>query len=171
VTYVLSLLLRHLFLAAAVNCSVLYAFFPDGTKALITGHKTETGFADGDGTKARFDNPSGIAVDCEGNVLVANTRNHALRKVTLRCGSVSTLAGNGEPGYADRIGSAARFIDPWGIVVDAQGAIFVANSDNHCLRQVAPNTRAVSTLADNPEDLGGLADGQGAAARFDICAG
>lgn len=100
-------------------------------------------------------------------MLVANTNNHALRKVG-RCVAVSTLAGgiNGQ-GYADRIGAASRFNRPWSIEVDAQGSIFVANSDNNCLRQVAPSDGAVSTLAGNREEEKDFADGQAAASRFD----
>jgi len=149
----------------ALTASALYAFSPNGTKALIAGHKTETGFEDGNGTDARFNTPYGIAVDGEGNVLVADTNNHALRKVTLRCGTVSTLAGNGEAGYADGIGAAARFNHPMDIAVDAQGAIFVADIQNHCLRQVVPSTGEVSTLAGDAEEEG-FADGHGATARF-----
>jgi len=146
--------------------SALYAFSPNGTKALIAGHKTKRGFADGEGTDARFNAPRGIAMDGEVNLLVADTINHALRKVTLRCGTVSTIAGNGEAGYTDGIGAAARFDDPWGIAVDAQGAISVADSENHCLRQVAPGDGAVSTLAGDAEEESDFADGQGVAARF-----
>jgi len=148
------------------TASALYAFSPNGVKSLIAGHKTETGFADGEGTDARFNTPHGIAVDGEGNVLVADTYNHALRKVTLRCGTVSTLAGNGEAGYADGVGAAARLNEPWGIAVDTQGAIFLADSDNHCLRQVSPGDGAVSTLAGDAEADSGFADGQGENARF-----
>ena len=148
------------------TASALYAFSPNGMKSLIAGHKTEKGFADGEGTDARFNVPCGIAVDGEGNVLVADTSNHALRKVTLRCGTVSTIAGNGEEGYADGIGAAARFHEPRGIVVDAQGTIFVADCSNHCLRQVSLGDGAVSTLAGDAEEGSGFADGQGETARF-----
>jgi len=153
------------------TASALYAFSPNGMKSLIAGHKTETGFADGEGTDARFKAPCGIAVDGEGNVLMVDTNNHALRKVTLRCGTVSTIAGNGEEGYADGIGAAARFNEPWGIVVDAQGTIFVADSENHCLRQVSPGDGAVSTLAGDAEEGSGFADGQGETARFNCPTG
>jgi len=85
-------------------------------------------------------------------MLVADTYNHALRKVTLRCGTVSTLAGNGEEGYADGVGAAARFNEPWGIAVDAQHTIFVADSENHCLRQVSAGDGAVSTLVGYAEE-------------------
>ena len=148
------------------TASALYAISPSGVKSLIAGQKTETGFADGEGTDARFNIPFGVAVDGEGNVLVADTYNHALRKVTLRCSTVLTLAGNEEAGYTDGMGALARFDEPWGIVVDAQGTIFVADNENHCLRQVSPGDGAVSTLAGDAEAGRGFADGQGQTARF-----
>jgi len=155
----------------ACTTSALHAFSPHRVKLLITGHKTETGFADGEDTNARFNLPCGIAVHGEGNVLVADTYNHALRKVTLRCGTVSTLAANREEGFADGISAAARFNLPWGIMVDAQGAIVVADSNNICLRQVFPGDGAVSTLAGDAEEHSGFADGQGKTARFNYPVG
>jgi len=146
--------------------SAIYAFSPNGMKLLIAGHKTERGFADGDSSAARFDHPCGITLDGKGNALVADTSNHALRKITLRCGTVTTLAGSGWRGYTDGIGEAACFNYPWGIVVDAQGTIFVADCWNHCLRQVEPDNGAVSTLAGDGNKSGDFADGQSASACF-----
>jgi DNA-binding beta-propeller fold protein YncE len=117
-----------------------------GWHALLAGHKSETGYKDGNGPEARFNNPGGIALDLDHNVLLADTDNHALRKVS-RTGAVTTVAGSGEGGYADGVGTAAQFHRPWGIVVDAHGTIFIADRDNHCLRKVAPADGTVSTLA------------------------
>jgi len=76
------------------TASALYVVSPSGRHSLLAGHKTETGFKDGQGMDARFYQPCGIVVDGEGNVLVADTQNHILRKVA-RGGAVSTLAGSG----------------------------------------------------------------------------
>ena len=146
------------------TASALFAITKCGMQALLAGHRTERGFKDGQGGEARFDCPYGIAVDGDGNVLVSDTDNHTLRKVTLS-GAVSTLAGTGQEGFADGVGAAASFNKPWGIVVDAQGAIFVADSQNHCVRQVAPGEGAVTTLAGVGEESG-FADGQRTDARF-----
>ena len=93
------------------------------------------------------------------NVLVADTRNHVLRKVACS-GTVSTLAGSGygESGYADAVGAAARFNGPCDVAVEAHGSIFVADSDNRCLRQETGD-RTGSTLAGDAEDEAGFADG------------
>jgi len=146
------------------TASGLFAITKSGMQSLLAGHRTETGFTDGQGSEARFNHPQDITVDGDGNVLVSDTDNHALRKVTLS-GIVSTLAGNGQKGFADGVGAAARFNQPCGIVVDAQGAIFVADNANHCVRQVAPGDGAVTTLVGVGGEAGS-ADGQRADARF-----
>jgi DNA-binding beta-propeller fold protein YncE len=143
--------------------SVLYLITPSGWHALLAGHKSETGCKDGNGPEARFNNPRGIALDFDHNVLLADMGNHALRKVT-RTGVVTTVAGSGK-GYADGVGTAAHFNSPWGIVVDAHGTIFVADKDNHCLRKVAPADGTVSTLAGKGQ-VKGWSNGSGESARF-----
>src|SRR5262245_23372229 len=79
------------------------------------------GSTDGIGADARFGFPLDVAVDASGNVFVADTRNHTIRKIT-PAGVVTTLAGlAGVPGSADGSGSVARFREPQGIAVDATG--------------------------------------------------
>ena len=90
--------------------SALYAFSPNNMKSLINDHQTETGFADGEGNKAFFNCPQGITVDSE---LRGVARGQPpLIKVTLRCGTVATLAGNWEAGYTDGAGATAHFNKP-----------------------------------------------------------
>jgi hypothetical protein len=88
--------------------------------------------------------------------------NNALRRVS-KAGEVSTLAGNGEEGFADGQGKAARFYWPAGVALAANDEIVVADTCNHAIRVVSPGG-AVPTLAGYGE--AGFADGQGAAARF-----
>jgi len=167
--YVCSIAVAPSGIRFACTGTALFAITKCGMQALLAGHRTERGFKDGQGGEARFNGPHGIMVDGDGNLLVSDTDNHALRKVT-PSGAVSTLAGNGQAGFADGVGAAARFNEPWGIVVDSQGAIFVADSQNHCVRQVAPGDGEVTT----PVGVGGeegFADGQHAAARFQLPCG
>src|SRR6266404_4619799 len=103
------------------------------------------GSADGTGSAARFNHPSGVVVDGAGNVYVADTDNHTIRKVT-QAGVVTTLAGlAGYAGSTDGIGSAARFNHPSGVAVDSTGNVYVADSGNDTIRKVTPEG-VVTTL-------------------------
>jgi len=126
----------------------------------------EQGFADGEGSAARFNEPRGIAIDAEGNLYVADTDNHRIRKVTPQ-GEVSTLAGSGPTGrdaggFADGEGHNAQFRVPFGIAIDRVGNLYVVDTYNHRIRKVTPQGE-VSTLAGGEK---GFADGKGSTARF-----
>ena len=95
------------------------------------------GPADGTGTAAQFNNPSGVAVDSSGNVYVADWSNHNIRKIT-PSGAVTTLAGSGVSGFADEPGTAAKFSSPWSVAVDSSGSIYVADSVNNRIRKITP---------------------------------
>src|SRR2546422_457511 len=122
------------------------------------------GSADGTGADARFNAPFGAAVDSAGNVYVADTFNHTIRKETPGGGG-TTLAGNaGQPGSADGTGNAARFRAPSGLAVESAGNIYVADSANSTIRKVTPGG-VVTTLAGSAGQQGST-DGTGTAARF-----
>jgi hypothetical protein len=92
--------------------NTLQLLTPAGQLAIIAGNEDEAqGFEDGKGANALFRGPFGMTVDSAGRIVVADFRNHALRRVS-KAGEVSTLAGNGEPGLADGKGDAARFNGP-----------------------------------------------------------
>jgi streptogramin lyase len=141
---------------------------PAGAVTTLAGAGS-SGTADGTGAAARFNWPTGVAVDVAGNVFVADTWNDTIRKVT-STGVVTTLAGlAGSEGSADGTGAAARFNHPWGVAVDGAGHVFVADNWNDTIRKITP-AGVVTTLAgtaQGPWPLGGgSADGTGAAARF-----
>jgi len=119
------------------------------------------GPADGLGAEAQFDKPCGVAVDAQGNVYVADAWNHKIRKVTPD-GMVSTLAGS-TLGFADGPGESAQFNSPYGVAVDAQGNVYVADANNSKIRKITPDGM-VSTLAGSTQ---GFADGAGDTAQFD----
>ena len=136
-----------------------------GIVRTLAGTTGVTGSTDGTGAAARFYNPFGIAISPAGNVFVADTYNHTIRKVT-RAGVVTTLAGSaGNIGSADGTGSAARFNFPFGIAIDKAGNLFVADSENSAIRKVT-SVGVVTTLA-GTAGAPGSADGTGSAARFD----
>lgn len=103
------------------------------------------GFLDGTGTAARFESPSGIAIDSAGNLYVADEFNHRIRKIT-PAGEVSSFAGSGIAGFADGAAGAARFLYPTGVAVDAVGHVYVADKGNHRIRRIAAADGAVTTL-------------------------
>jgi sugar lactone lactonase YvrE len=108
------------------------------------------GSKDGTGAAAQFKWPQGLAVDSAGNVFVADRGNHLIRKIG-RDGIVTTIAGSpGKFGRVDGTGEGARFWYPVGIVVDASGNIYVADSSGQAIRKMTP-AGAVSTLAGTPE--------------------
>jgi streptogramin lyase len=97
------------------------------------------------GIEATFNNPSGVAVDGNGNVYVADSYNNKIRKITAS-GEVTTLAGSGAPGTANGTGTAARFNGPSGVTVDQNGILYVADTDNQKIRKIEAGG-VVSTLA------------------------
>ncbi len=145
---------------AGDNNRILYRGLDGSFQVLAGGIE---GFADGQGSSARFNTPSGIALDAHGNLYVADTGNHAIRRVT-PLGQVSTVAGDGTPGFADGAAAQARFNGPMGVAVGADGRVYVADTWNDRIRVIAADG-SVSTLAGGA--LPGWADGMGALARFD----
>lgn len=134
-----------------------------------------SGYADGSGTNALFNNPSGVATDNAGLVFVADLGNNLVRTISLTTFAVSTLAGGGSTGgvgsgYANGIGSASLFDRPTGVAA-AEGVVFVADAGNRLVRKIDVATQAVSTLAGGAGDLAGglsgnLVDGLGTTAGF-----
>jgi sugar lactone lactonase YvrE len=83
----------------------------------------------------QFNNPEGVAVDAQGNVYVADIGKDQILQIT-PTGMVSVVAGNGQAGFLDGIGSKAQFNNPSGVAVDAQGILYVADSQNHRIRKI-----------------------------------
>jgi sugar lactone lactonase YvrE len=101
---------------------------------------TTAGSSDGTGTAASFNLPSGIAVDSNGNIYLADSNNNEIRKVT-SSGVVTTLAAATTAGSADGTGASASFKLPWGIgVVDASGVLYVGDYGNDEIRQITPGS-------------------------------
>jgi len=127
--------------------NVLKKITPAGVVTSIAGLANTTGSKDGTGSEARFNNPVGIAVDRrDGSVIVADTQNDTIRRVTAQ-GIVTTVAGKaGVSGAANGTGSAATFGGPYGVAVDGSGNIFVADTNNSRIRKITPDG-VVSTFA------------------------
>ncbi|MCO4760285.1 MAG: SMP-30/gluconolactonase/LRE family protein, partial [Myxococcales bacterium] len=121
-----------------------------------------SGFADGKGTAAKFQNPAGVHLMSDGSVLVADYTNHRVRRVKPD-GTTSTVAGSGNEGFKDGVGTAAWFNRPSDVTTDAAGNIYVTDRYNHRIRAIDAQG-AVTTLAGSPQQ--GNTDGVGGGARF-----
>ncbi|SEN90366.1 hypothetical protein SAMN05192574_104543 [Mucilaginibacter gossypiicola] len=118
------------------------------------------GGADGTGTAAGFTAPTGIAVDGNGNLFVADV--YKIRKVT-SAGVVTTFAGSGVSGSANGTGTAASFSQVKGIVIDLSGSLYVTDSGNNMIRKITSDG-VVSTLAGSGAE--GSTNGTGNTATF-----
>lgn len=123
----------------------------------------DIGADNGPGATARFYSPWGLACDSAGNVYVADTKNQLIRKIDTN-GMVSTIAGTGSFGVADGPAAAARFADPTGIAIAADGTIYVCDHVAHTIRRITTNGN-VSTIA-GKAFIDGYVDGPGVQARF-----
>ncbi|HEV2665848.1 MAG TPA: hypothetical protein VG324_13105 [Blastocatellia bacterium] len=124
----------------------------------------EPGFRDGRGAEARFDTPCGIAVGADGTLLVADTGNHRIRRVT-PYGEVTTIAGTGDPEDRDGKPADAAFCEPMGIAARRDGMIFVTCACESSVRMIDLKGQVVTTVARGGFP-GGLVDGSVAQAKL-----
>ncbi|MGZ3777353.1 MAG: hypothetical protein ACXVI9_07125, partial [Mucilaginibacter sp.] len=120
---------------------------PDGKTGVIFAGSTtgEGGDADGTGTAALFEVPTGLAIDGAGNLIVADAGNGKIRKIS-PAGVVTTVAGVGGFGSTDGPAAQASFNEPYGVALDKSGNIFVADGYNFEVRKITPEG-VVSTIA------------------------
>jgi sugar lactone lactonase YvrE len=153
----------NIFVADSLN-NTIRKITPNGFVSTVAGSIGVSGTNDGIGNDAKFKSPSGIAVDSGGNLFVADTGNHTIRKITPD-GSVTTYAGApGVSGTANGASSAARFSSPFGVMVDKNDNVYVADTFNDTIRVITP-AGVVSTLAGKAGVAGAL-DKTGTAATF-----
>lgn len=125
-----------------------------GIITTIAGTGTR-GFS-GDGgpaSEATLSIPELIALDAAGNLFITDRGNARVRRIDTRTGRITTVAGNGEPGYAGDGGPAteARLSYPFGVIADTAGNLFIADTENHVIRRVDATTGRITTVAGNGE--------------------
>jgi len=135
------------------------------TITTLAGKVGVTGLANGTGTGAEFNYPSGVAIDSSGNVYIADFSNNSIREMT-PAGVVTTPYGSlsGASGSTNSTGNNALFNTPNAVAVDGSGNLYVADTGNNLIRKVVPSTGEVSTLGASAQFNGpeGIAvDGSG----------
>jgi len=106
----------------------------------------------GPATAASLNNPASVAADATGNLYIADTGNHVIRRVDAKTGLITTVAGDGTPTAGGDNGPAtsAQVGDPSGIAVDGQGNIYVSEPGLGVVRKIAAATGTITTYAGNP---------------------
>jgi sugar lactone lactonase YvrE len=148
------------FISDAGESNRIRKLTPDGKLTTLAGGGEGAG-------DSSFNTPSGLAIDAEGNLYVADTSNNRIRKVTPQ-GVISTVAGNGVAGFADGPAASAQFDSPVGVAVDDKGNVFVADTYNDRIRKISSNGQ-VTTVAGS--GITGDNDGDSTSARFDTPTG
>ncbi len=101
---------------------------------------------DGKGPNAQFNGPQQLALDDVGNLYVADSKNHTVRKITSE-GAVSVYAGvTGESGFEDSFLLSSKFNNPSGLAFDADGNLFIADKNNHAIRRIINSNLAIKTV-------------------------
>ena len=142
----------NLLIADTFNLRVRRVDASTGVITTVAGNGTQ-GFS-GDGgpaTSASLNLPLGVAVDSSSNLLIASQFNNRVRRVDAATGVITTVAGNGTPGFSGDGGPAtgASLRGPSGIAVDASGNLFIADAFNNRIRRVDGSTGVITTVVGN----------------------
>jgi sugar lactone lactonase YvrE len=139
-----------LYIADTHNHRIRRITFSTGIITTIAGGTT-SGFGGDSGlaSAAHLNLPTALSLDAAGNLYIADSANHRIRKITLATGIITTVAGDGTQGDAGDSGPAlAASIDsPQGLAVDAAGSIYLADTHNHRVRKITAVTGIITTLA------------------------
>lgn len=145
--------------------SVVARYTAHGQVLATWGQWDQRGAVDGNGTQARFNWPTGLAIDASGRLLVVDRGSHTLRAIS-PSGDVTTIAGAaGEQGAVDGPALSARFNNPARVAVDAAGNIFVTDLGNHTVRRIGVD--GMVTTIGGRAGVPGSVDGGIGASRFD----
>jgi sugar lactone lactonase YvrE len=122
-----------------------------GTVRYVMGRPVQQRFA-GDGGPARLARlqfPTAVAVDGQGNLFIADTMNHRVRRVDAETGIMTTLAGTGQPRFSGDGGPAhqAALNEPAALALDGRGRLFIADQSNNRIRVVDLSTGLIATFA------------------------
>lgn len=133
--------LRRIYLTdGGTNGGLVRRMSNQGVEVIAGGAGFRFAGDQGPAAQARLNAPSGVAMDAQGNLYIADTLNHRVRRVTAGTRAITTIAGTGEAGYSGDAGLAvnAKLRSPVGIAVDERGYVYVSDSGNHAIRRITP---------------------------------
>lgn len=151
----------NLYIADTSNHRIRKISRSTGIITTIAGNGTAAFAGDnGPALRASLSSPRGVAVDTSGNVYIADSNNHRIRKVDITTGIITTIAGAGVLGAGpDAVAATeSRLNTPVGIVVDASGNILIGHGGSGQIRRIDGETGIISTIA-GTATLGFLGDG------------
>lgn len=156
-------------IVAAQTANQVCSISPAGVLTIIAGStSTYVGYINATGTAARFNLPEDVQVDASGNIYVADYLNNAVRMIT-PAGVVTTVAGSGVSGntggFADGVGTAAKFNNLTGLALGSGNVIYVADLLNNDIRRIMPDG-TVSLIAGSATQAPGFTNGTGTAASL-----
>ena len=132
---------------------------------------TGTGGYSGDGaaaTAAQISSPYGVVADAAGNLYIADSSNHRIRKVDAVTENISTVAGGGAALGDGGAATSAQINEPYGAALDAAGNLYIADTSNHRIRKVDASTGNISTVAGTGAAGYGEDGGAAAAAQLNF---
>ncbi|HZY61685.1 MAG TPA: Ig-like domain repeat protein [Edaphobacter sp.] len=142
----------NLYIADSRNYRVRKLIASTGLIVTVAGNGTQ-GFAgdNGPAIAASIDSPTGLAIDAAGNLYIADTHNHRVRKVAAATGIITTIAGNGSSGFAgdNSLATAGSLALPHGLALDRGGNLYIADAGNNRIRRVDAQTETIITMTGN----------------------
>ena len=146
-----------------------YLYFSGGTVSTLAGNGTPAYSGDnGPAANSQLFSPEGLAVDSAGNLYIADSQNYRVRKISAK-GVITTVAGNGTPGYSGDNGPAtsAQLRAVYSVAVDSAGNLYIADTDNNVIRKVTASNGVITTVVGTGGKSGYTGDnGPAASARL-----
>jgi sugar lactone lactonase YvrE len=142
----------NIYFADSANSRIRKVAASTGIISTVAGNGTSAFSGDGGpATSASLYSPTGVAIDANGNLYIADTENSRIRKVNAATGIISTVAGTGTTGFSgdNGIATSATLSSPCGLAVDAAGNLYFADIYNVRVRKVAASTGIITTVAGN----------------------
>jgi sugar lactone lactonase YvrE len=142
---------NNLYIADSHNHRIRQLNLATGTLITIAGSAPGFSGDTGPATSAQLNLPTALALDAGGNLYIADTGNHRIRKLTLATGVITTIAGNGTQGFSgdNGLATSAAIDSPTGLAVDAAANLYLADTHNHLIRKITSSTGTIATIAGN----------------------